>query len=520
MDIVELAANASEHAGGVLHLPPGRHDVYPEALQEAYRFVSNNNSGLKRILFNLEGIDGLEINGHGAEIVMHGRAVPFSLLDSRNITIRNLSIDWGRKLMSPGRVPEKFPVAVEGGRLVFHGDRYYSGHFGTALEYCADKLESAYKARDNYGWAKSYERAELIGNGKVRVVGERLHPPKVGNWLNIKHEDRFSPGIAIDGCTNVRIEDVNIYHCSAMGVIAQCSRDLYLERVDVKLREGVTTPASVAADATHFVDCDGKIRIIDCLFENQQDDPCNIHGVFRPVIDRLGPDTVHVASRHYQQVGVRSFRVGDRVGFYDTRTLELVFESEARAVDRLGPERTVLATADTIPDFERGTLAVLRKQHDVDVLIRGCTFRRNRARGLLISTLGKVLIEDNHFHVPGAAVKISGDAGSWYESGPVEDVEIRNNTFDNCNYGVWGRALFDIDPEIEPGHRTAAFHRNVRIHHNRIKAFHKPHVYARCIDGLVFRDNEIVESGDYPPSGEGEPATVFDGAVTGEDVTL
>ncbi len=351
-------------------------------------------------------------------------------------------------------------------------------------------------------------------------MGERLHPPKVGNWLNIKHEDRFSPGIAIDGCTNVRIEDVNIYHCSAMGVIAQCSRDLYLERVDVKLREGVTTPASVAADATHFVDCDGKIRIIDCLFENQQDDPCNIHGVFRPVIDRLGPDTVHVASRHYQQVGVRSFRVGDRVGFYDTRTLELVFESEARAVDRLGPERTVLATADTIPDFERGTLAVLRKQHDVDVLIRGCTFRRNRARGLLISTLGKVLIEDNHFHVPGAAVKISGDAGSWYESGPVEDVEIRNNTFDNCNYGVWGRALFDIDPEIEPGHRTAAFHRNVRIHHNRIKAFHKPHVYARCIDGLVFRDNEIVESGDYPPSGEGEPATVFDGAVTGEDVTL
>ncbi len=154
MDIVELAANASEHAGGVLHLPPGRHDVYPEALQEAYRFVSNNNSGLKRILFNLEGIDGLEINGHGAEIVMHGRAVPFSLLDSRNITIRNLSIDWGRKLMSPGRVPEKFPVAVEGGRLVFHGDRYYSGHFGTALEYCADKLESAYKARDNYGWGE------------------------------------------------------------------------------------------------------------------------------------------------------------------------------------------------------------------------------------------------------------------------------------------------------------------------------------------------------------------------------
>ena len=265
---------------------------------------------------------------------------------------------------------------------------------------------------------------------------------------------------------------------------------------------------------SHFVECEGRIRIVDCLFENQQDDACNVHGIFRPVTDRLGPDIVEVAQRHPQQVGVDSLRVGDRVGVYDTRTFEILSESEARAVDRRGLERTVISTVGAFPDVPRNTIAVMKKQHDVDVLVRGCTFRGNRARGLLISTLGKVLIEGNRFHVPGAAVKISGDARSWYESGPVEDVEIRGNVFDNCNYGVWGRALFDIDPEIEPEHRTVPFHRNIRIHHNEIRSFHMPLVYARCVAGLEFRDNEITASSDYPPSGEGEPETVYDGAVT------
>jgi hypothetical protein len=49
----------------------------------------------------------------------------------------------------------------------------------------------------------------------------------------------------------------------------------------------------------------------------------------------------------------------------------------------------------------------------------------------------------------------------------VEDLEIRNNFFDNCNYGVWGKALIDITPQIKPEHRGVPFHKNIRIHHHR-----------------------------------------------------
>ena len=64
------------------------------------------------------------------------------------------------------------------------------------------------------------------------------------------------------------------------------------------------------------------------------------------------------------------------------------------------------------------------------------------------------MVEDNHFHNPGAAILIAGDANYWFEAGAVRDVTIRNNHFDNCNYGVWGQACIEISPEIEPANRA------------------------------------------------------------------
>src|SRR5690606_19071233 len=97
-------------------------------------------------------------------------------------------------------------------------------------------------------------------------------------------------------------------------------------------------------------------------------------------------------------------------------------------------------------NVRKGHTLAMRWDHDVDVRIAGCHARRNRARGFMISTLGNVVIENNRFHVPGSAVQCCFDGSSWYESGPIENVLIRQNTFENCLYGVWGAALFAVKP--------------------------------------------------------------------------
>ncbi len=87
-----------------LTFPPGRYDFWPENASEHYLFISNNDEGLKRVIFPLTNLEGLEIDGGGASFIFHGPMVPFLIEESRGVTLKNLSFDFSRPFHSEGRV--------------------------------------------------------------------------------------------------------------------------------------------------------------------------------------------------------------------------------------------------------------------------------------------------------------------------------------------------------------------------------------------------------------------------------
>ena len=90
---------------------------------------------------------------------------------------------------------------------------------------------------------------------------------------------------------------------------------------------------------------------------------------------------------------------------------------------------------------------VENKSYVPDVLIEGCIFRNNRARGLLLTSAGKVVVRNNRFQTPGAAVLIEGDSNYWFESGATRNILIEENEFDNCAYvSGWGMAPVQVSP--------------------------------------------------------------------------
>ena len=109
------------------------------------------------------------------------------------------------------------------------------------------------------------------------------------------------------------------------------------------------------------------------------------------------------------------------------------------------------------------------------------TMTRIVTRGLLITTRGKVVVEDNDFlDLTMDSILVSNDAGKWYESGPVHDLTIRNNRFDAC-----GEYYLEVCPEN--GDHTQPVHRNIRLESND---FTQPRgIYAKCVDGFVVRGN-------------------------------
>ena len=401
-------------------------------------------------------------------------------------------------------IDDAFPYRLDYGRLVFAGEGSDVHGIGNILEWDPRRRETAPQVHDNYGIGRRYV-AEAIGPQRVRLTAAFSRPrPSLGNKLVLVDEGRHCPAITITGSREITLTDITIHHAGAMGVIAQRSDTIRLDRVRVTPPPDGTRLISTQNDATHFVNCKGHIELTDCLFENQMDDATNVHGIYAQISAKIRADALELRLMHRQQQGVEFVAPGDLVEFVRADTLLSYHEAAVRAVQRVNREFLRVTFDGTLPEELVVGDAVANLTWTPSLTIRGCASRANRARGFLLSTPGAIVIEDNKFHVPGAAILIAGDAGEWFEAGAVRDVAIRDNLFEDCNFGVWGQAAIQVTPEIAPALREdSRYHRNIRIERNRFVASDRRLLAAHCVDGLIFRDNTLEPSDAYPsPHGE------------------
>ena len=134
------------------------------------------------------------------------------------------------------------------------------------------------------------------------------------------------------------------------------------------------------------------------------------------------------------------------------------------------------------------------------VHIKKCYCAKNRARGLLLGSRGKTIIEDNTFHVPGAAILMEGDARFWFEQAGVRHLTIRRNVFDNCNFGVWGGACIETGPGIEESLRDSSrYNRHILIENNIFRIFSAPVLRVFSVSHLTFKNTTIIPTQAYHP---------------------
>ncbi len=534
----QALARLKDTGGTQLVFPPGRYDFWPDRGAERYLFIANNDEGLKRIAFPIIGFDELEILGDGAQFVFHGFVLPIVIEKSARVRLRGFSIDWSRPFHGEAevtetradgvdlRIDDAFSYRLEYGRLVFAGEGGVTHTIGNILEWDPRKRETAPQVHDNYGIGGRYV-AEAIGPQRVRLTAALSRPkPMPGNKLVLVDDGRHCPAITITGSREITLTDITIHHAGGMGVIAQRSETIRLDNVRVTPPPDGTRLISTQNDATHFVNCKGRIEMVDCLFENQMDDATNVHGIYAQVSAKIRADALELRLMHRQHHGAEFVAPGDRVEFVRADTLLTYHDAAVRAVQRVNKEFLRVTFDGSLPTALEIGDAVANLTWTPAVTIRGCTARANRARGFLISTPGPIAIEGNRFHVPGAAILIAGDASEWFESGAVRDVAIHDNHFEDCNYGIWGEAAIQITPGIAPAQRAATrYHSNIRIERNHFVASDRRLVTAHCVDGLTIRDNTIEGSDAYPsPHGQAAPVTAtacsnveFDAAMATPD---
>ncbi len=514
----------------------------PKEGYQAFYAISNNEAGDKTIAFPLIGRKNITIDGMGARFTFQGRILPFVIDRSENITVKNLTIDYS----SPYYVQPRIVEADENRVLLYFdspecGCRVRSGNFCIysradgweqecmemlTMEFSSSLVEgeglyhktnapavpSASKPpyipycapKKDHGFASGMYRDVVlreIAPDMIEMCGQFGFVHTVGAYLVMTFAGREFPGVLITEAKNVTLENIHLAYTSGMGVVAQLSENITLNGVKAYVEEDSGRVLSVNADATHFINCRGKIELYNCKFTNMMDDACNIHGIYGIVCRAESPNILRVGFGHGAQEGMCYIKPGDQVAVIDSRHTKVLHTLTAAGTELISMKELWVEVAEPLPaefmelDFESGDILIENLSTAPEVVIRNCESGYNRPRGFLISTAGKVLIEDCSFYNMYYAVQIGGEMRDWYESGAVKDVTIRNCRFDNSAYA--GGEAIRIVPWLWELPETP-FHGKINIVDNHFEQSSPRLLSAVSVGELIFKGN-VFEKNDLLP---------------------
>lgn len=540
-----------KNESSVLLFPKGRYDFWTQYAQERLYYESNTDViPLRRCAILLEDFNGLTVDCMGSEFVFHDRMQPFTIDNSTNITIKNLSIDWDIPLTAQAEIMEveeqyidlainvlESPYIIEDEKLVFVGEGWKSRMSGV-MEFDRDTKFISYRTGDSGCLGAGYQnyKAQELKYGLVRLNYNFQRKPAKGNYLVLRHSARDHSGIFIINSKGVNVLNMNMYHNAGLGILSQYSSDLTFRAVNCIPDTNKSRILSGHDDGFHYSNCKGKIVVDSCSFLALMDDPINVHGTSVRIMEIRDNRTLICKFMHRQSIGFHWADIGDQVGFIENEAMNTVGKSLVESFEAISPELFEIKFSQQIPvGIEVGD-ALENITWTPEVLITNSFFGSNRARGILISTPRKVVIEKNVFESSGSAILIAGDANGWYESGGVTDVLIRNNIFhDECLTSMYQfcEGIISIYPEIPSPDIKKPFHRNIRIEGNEFHPFDYPVLFAKSVDGLSFLNNRLIRSYKYEPYHHNHSGFIFEyclnvelknnllsGDILGKDIQL
>lgn len=524
----KISAECKQGEEAVLRFAEGEYHFYEKGSSVREYYISNHDQdNPKKVGIALENLKNLTLDGAGARFIFHGRMLPISLLHAENCRLENFSIDFENPHIAQATIIENDPqrgITFEPAPWVKYrisNDQYFEAY------------GEGWTLRHPWGIAFEPETKHLVYNSSdigcptkeaVEVAPRRIHAP---HWKNAKltpgtvvamrSYKRPTPGIFLSHCVNTTLENIQVHYAEGMGLLAQLSENITLEKFSVCLK-GDDDPRyfTTQADATHFSGCKGKIISCNGLYENMMDDAINVHGTYLKVVKRVDNRTLVGRYMHGQAWGFEWGCAGDSVQFVRSATMELAGTANKIVSIRPYDKDCIEGAREFIITFQEPVADDITEQEGFgienltwtpEVLFAGNIIRNNRARGALFSTPRRTVVENNLFdHTSGTAILLCGDCNGWFETGACRQVIIRKNRFVNALTSLFQftNAVISIYPEIpDLKNQQKYFHGGkeggILIEENEFDTFDMPILYAKSVDGLVYRNNILKTNTEYKP---------------------
>lgn len=460
-------------------------------------FSKDETPHLNAVPFYFGGLNNVVFDGNDSIFVIDGKVTNIALENCSNVTVKNIEIRHSHPDMHELKVVGKSLFYVD---YEIDKDTEYEVINGQLCYFAKDYRVVTDMALKNQGWIGliskdmpnkiqrvkhplfSSTKVKDLGNRRIRVYYFNTLRFKTGDCFYVFDVRRQFAGIFINKCDNIVLQNIKQRFNYSLAIVAQDTEKLTVDSIDFSPEKGSARKMASVADFVQICMCRGNIVIKDSYFDGAGDDSLNVHGIHYKITD-INNNEITVRFMHPQSHGFNPLRSGDEIAFINTDTL-------------LEKGRAVIEKSELINEYDiKLTLDSTKyaKKGDVIEDLNACpnlefinnTVTRIITRGLLITTRGKVNIENNHFiSTTMSTVLLSDDAKSWYESGMCRDVNIKNNEIDYC-----GGTPILIKPEnlVYKG----AIHKNVNIIGNNFKKYSGHCIDAKCTDNIYIMDNKF-----------------------------
>ena len=452
---------------------------------------------------SLNGLDAnnctdLLIEGNGATFVFSSTGYKFFIRNSDCVEIRNLNFDWNW-----AESPLASVVTVQNSNadtntidLVFKDAEYCEENCRLMAITQCDPETYTFGAKNSskevylYQDPNTIKSVEKINDNTLRVN----HNGCMDNFENgetyiLRHYVYDGTIFSIrDYSKNITFDNVSIYSSAGMAYICEgnCSHFQIINSfigVNPELKH--KRCVSLTADAIHIVNTNGCFNISGCDISGMGDDCINVHDGLGYVSAVNGNTLTLIAS-------AMRLEVGDTLAFKNERfeNTDLIAKIiSVKDLDWITKEVVVEGLSESVT---AGWTAFNTKCNSGNYVIRDNYFHENRARGLLLQS-SNGLCENNRFYKTMAqAIKVVMDIEPtlWQEGTGVDNLIIRNNTFEKCNYSDWG-SVIEIGTNIAGRSAETAVFTNIEISSNIFKDIPSVLMRADNINGLIFTDNSI-----------------------------
>lgn len=490
---------AEQHV--VLYLEQGRYDFYEDGATKEVYYISNtaseaeNPDPTKNIGVYLKELANITMEGNESLFILHGKITPFVVDSCQNIHINHLTIDYERPTMSEMTVEAVHPFSID---FDIHPDSWYQIErdqliwIGEGWHYSSGPAQE-YDPITQLVWRSWNPVTEALYVEELAPYKIRMHyafqpETRVGRIFQMRDGIRDQVGTFLIHSREITLEKLHYAYMHGLGIVGQFSEHIYLNQLTCSPRTETGRTAAAFADFIHLSGCKGKIKVIDCMFRGSHDDVLNVHGTHLRIIRQLDELTCIVRFMHSQTYGFQALFPGDQIAFINRLTLTELGRGIVDTVVPLNSREIKVKFAQPVPQSVCLDDVIENISWVPDLEFRGNQLYTLPTRGVLITTRGKVEIEDNVFDgLQMSAILIADDCNNWYESGMVSDVTIRNNRFANCYH----EPVIHIFPENEKAAKDLPVHQNIRIQSNEFELCETVWIKAKSTSGLTIEDNTV-----------------------------